>query len=138
MLSKKLEGIIKLIRKEVNKMGKPILTHTITANSNDELDTLSHEWFKKMRGKIEVLDTESSGFKTAPMFIKIIYYYLDDRWVEFTLEELEYIAERFHDALKDQPDDKVLQLIEEKVEKALGWRQTIEAIGLTTCPGGRG
>jgi|SRR3954462_2522394 hypothetical protein len=117
-----LEGIIKLIRREVNIMGKPILLHTITANSEEEVDRLSHEWFKEMRGKIEVLDTKSSEYRIKPAFLNIEYYYLDNPQVEFTLEELEYIAEHFHDELKDQPENKVLQSIEEKAEKALGWR----------------
>jgi hypothetical protein len=103
-------------------MGKPILTHTITANSDEEVDTLYNQWYKEMRGKIEILDTKSSEYKTTPAFVEIEYYYLDNIWVEFTLEELEYIAEHFHDALKNQPDNKVLQIIEEKAEKALGWK----------------
>src|SRR3954463_13137912 len=111
-----------MLRKRVNIMGKPILIHTITANSDDEVDTLSHQWFKEMRGKIEVLDTKSSEYKITPAFLRIEYYYLDNPQVEFTLEELQYIAEHFHDALKNQPDNKVLQAVEEKAEKALGWR----------------
>jgi hypothetical protein len=74
-----------------------------------------------MRGKIEVLEMENSGFKSKPMFLKITYYYLDNVQVEFTVEELQYIFEDFHDALKDQPDNKVLQSIEKKASKALGW-----------------
>src|SRR3954453_13006602 len=117
-----LEGIIKLIGKGVNILGKPILMHRITENSEEEVDRLSHEWFKEMRGKIEVLDTKSSEYKITPPFLNIEYYYLDNPQVEFTLQELEYIDEHFHDASKDQPDNKVLQAIEEKAEKALGWR----------------
>jgi|SRR4051812_35278821 hypothetical protein len=75
MLSKQLEGIIKLIRREVNIMGKPILMHRITANSEEEVDRLSHEWFKKMRGKIEVLDTKSSEYKITPLVAILLLSY---------------------------------------------------------------
>jgi hypothetical protein len=102
---------------------KPILTHTITANSFDELNKLLNEWLKKMNGKIETLEMKGNELeKTYPKFLKTTYHYLDNRQVEFTLEELQYIAELFHDALKNQPDDKVLQSIEGKAEKALGWK----------------
>jgi hypothetical protein len=110
-------------------MDKPILTHTITANSFEELENILHDWMKKMQGKIEILEMNeafevkgSDLERRYPNSLKITYYYLDNRQVEFTLEELMYIAEHFHDVLKDQPDNKVLQAIEEKAEKALGWK----------------
>jgi hypothetical protein len=122
VLSKQLEGIIKLIRKEMTDMNKPILTHTITASSYDELDTMSHEWLKKMHGKIEVLETINiDPEKIHTYYLEFTYYMRDNRQVEFTMEELEYIAELFHDELKKQPDNKALQSIEKKVSNALGW-----------------
>src|SRR3954465_4597049 len=102
-------------------MGKPILTHTITANSFDEISALSHAWIKKMEGKIEILDVTCSPSAKGHQFWTVEYYYLDKPWVQFTKEELEYIAETFHDALKDQPNDPVLRSIENKANEALGW-----------------
>src|SRR4051794_8953043 len=112
MLSKQLESIIKLTVKEVIYMDKPILAHTITANTFEELDQLLNDWLKKMQSKIEILEMKGNELeKTYHKFLKISYYYLDNRQVEFTMEELEYIAELFHDELKKQPDNKALQSI---------------------------
>ena len=102
-------------------MSKPIVTHTITAKSFEEMDRLSHEWLNRMRGKIEILEMENNGFNSDPTSLKITYYYLDNVQVEFTIEELQYIFEVFHDAFKDNANDKVLQSIEKKTSKALGW-----------------
>jgi hypothetical protein len=116
-----LESIIKLKRNEVISMSKPIITHTITAKSLEEMDRLSHEWLKRMRGKIEILEMENNGFNSDPTSLKITYYYLDNVQIEYTIEELQYIFEHFHDALKNNSDDKVLQSIEKKTATALGW-----------------
>ena len=41
--------------------------------------------------------------------------------IEFTIEELQAIAEVFNDLSKDDPDKEVAEQIKNKVDKILGW-----------------
>ena len=102
-------------------IGKPVFTHTIIGNSYEELDILSNKCLDKMRGKIEILEMKDGEEKDYPQTFVITYYYRDTIQVEFTLEELEYIAEVFNDRLKDSPENTVIQSIVEKTVKAAGW-----------------
>jgi hypothetical protein len=98
-------------------MDKHILTHIITASSYEEVDRLSREWLKKMRGKIEILEME----EVKPHSLKVVYYLRDTIQVALTIDELQCISEWFHDAVKDFPCNKLYRSIERKANRALGW-----------------
>jgi hypothetical protein len=42
--------------------------------------------------------------------------------VNFTIEELECIAEDFNDHLKEEPDNEIIQSILKKAMEAVGWK----------------